>query len=51
MKTDLWASVADLLESELPVTLNWEPSAKQQQAIALTGDAFEVLYGGAAGGG
>jgi len=46
----IFAKVADQVNPPPPVPL-WEPHPKQQQAKTLAEQCFELLYGGAAGGG
>lgn len=49
MTTAVWAHALASFDPE-PVTF-WTPYPKQQQAVALSGQVFELLYGGAVGGG
>lgn len=44
----LWANVAQQMQGGAAL---WEPHPKQQQAKDLAAQCFELLYGGAAGGG
>ena len=43
-----WGQLADVIDPPAPDPL-WEPYPKQQQALDLAGQVFELLYGGAAG--